>query len=208
MARTRTEGKRAELLEAATAVFLEQGFERTLMSDICEKAKCSKSTLYSYFASKEDIFFEVVIGGTAQEGAELFMNLDGLGDCFEERLYEFGRRYLLNLYSPRFMALRRLIFADTSNLSIGRTIYENGIQRYEHFIVEFLAKAMDSGSLRTADPAIAVSHLCGLLESELLPRFLLRALDNISRTDLELVAQRAVESFLAAYRPSIHCSLS
>jgi AcrR family transcriptional regulator len=51
---------RARLLEAAKAVFEEQGFLDTRISDISKRAGLSHGSFYHYFDSKEHIFHEVV----------------------------------------------------------------------------------------------------------------------------------------------------
>lgn len=190
---------RLTLLEAATAIFLEQGFDRTLMSSISDRAGCSKGTLYSYFASKDELFFEAVLGSTEQECQTVILALDATCESLQEALLSFGKSYLSLLYSPRFQALRRLAFCDTSESKLGRRVYEQGVQRYQGMVADFLDSAMKRDKLREADPLVAADHLCGLLESELLLKFLLRVLDDLTTVELESVAKRAVDVFLAAY---------
>ena len=45
-----------ELIQAATAVFLEKGFQRTQMSDVAERLGVAKGTVYLYVGSKEALF--------------------------------------------------------------------------------------------------------------------------------------------------------
>ena len=48
--------KRDQILDGATKVFLESGFDAASMNDICRVAGVSKGTIYVYFANKEDLF--------------------------------------------------------------------------------------------------------------------------------------------------------
>jgi len=50
------EQRRAKILEAATAVFIEQGYERTTMKHVMDAAAVSRGGLYQYFSNKEDVF--------------------------------------------------------------------------------------------------------------------------------------------------------
>jgi AcrR family transcriptional regulator len=52
-------GKRPILVQAALEVFSKQGFAATRVSDIAEYAGVGKGTVYEYFSSKEELFFEV-----------------------------------------------------------------------------------------------------------------------------------------------------
>jgi len=49
-----------ELVEAATSVFLEQGYRRTQMADVATRMGVAKGTVYLYVESKEALFDAVV----------------------------------------------------------------------------------------------------------------------------------------------------
>ena len=48
--------REAQILRAATAVILRQGYDKTTMSDIAEEAGVSRGTVYLYFKGKEELF--------------------------------------------------------------------------------------------------------------------------------------------------------
>jgi AcrR family transcriptional regulator len=48
--------REAQILRAATAVIIRQGYDRTTMSDIAEEAGVSRGTVYLYFKGKEELF--------------------------------------------------------------------------------------------------------------------------------------------------------
>ncbi|MEM6800533.1 MAG: TetR/AcrR family transcriptional regulator [Bacteroidota bacterium] len=52
--------RRNAIIKAAKSVFFERGFARTNISEICSQAGISRTTLYSYFESKENIYLAVV----------------------------------------------------------------------------------------------------------------------------------------------------
>ncbi|MBW0449257.1 TetR/AcrR family transcriptional regulator C-terminal domain-containing protein [Paraburkholderia phenoliruptrix] len=200
--RTKTDKKRSEILEAATAVFLKKGFEATLMSEVSEEAKCSKGTLYSYFESKEELFYAVVIAATSPGAESVLEGWAASAEEFEVQLRTFGLELVREVYSPRFQAVRRLVFLAPSTGELGQTIYDRAVRPYLDQTARLLALAMEAGHLRRDDAAVAACHLCGLLESELLLRFLLHALGDPSPDELDAVANRGITAFLAAYRPS------
>ena len=60
---------RQAITDAATALFMERGFERTTIADVAEAAGVSKMTVTNYFPRKEDLFFDMheeVITGPAR----------------------------------------------------------------------------------------------------------------------------------------------
>ena len=197
--RTRSEAKRQAILEAAAAVFRESGFERTTMSDIHERAGCSKPTLYSYFDSKEELFIEVVLVATEAEFQATHAALDpALGDI-TQALQRFGERLLALLYSPPVRAVRRLLMSEAGRAQLGPKCYELGSLRSENEVAAFLQQAMDRGQLRQADPRLAARQLKALLEAEWQTRFLLQVSEGPGPDDIGPSVERAVSVFIAAY---------
>jgi TetR/AcrR family transcriptional regulator, transcriptional repressor of aconitase len=60
VSREHKELRRAKLIEAAAAVFMEHGYENTTMKHVMEKAAVSRGGLYQYFENKEDLFHAVI----------------------------------------------------------------------------------------------------------------------------------------------------
>lgn len=56
-----SEFNQTNILNAAKQLFLEKGVTQTTMDDIAKKADYSKSTIYVYFKSKEEIFDYIVL---------------------------------------------------------------------------------------------------------------------------------------------------
>ena len=52
--------RRAQILRAARAIFIERGYLSARVEDIASRAGLSKGALYFYFASKREIFDELV----------------------------------------------------------------------------------------------------------------------------------------------------
>jgi len=61
--RTRNDQKRLAILKAAGMVFPRKGFHQTLMDDVAREAGIGKGTIYRYFPSKEDLFFNILDNG-------------------------------------------------------------------------------------------------------------------------------------------------
>lgn len=57
------ERRRAEILNAATAVFAEHGFAAADVQEIADKTGVGKGTVYRYFPSKEELFLAAVDHG-------------------------------------------------------------------------------------------------------------------------------------------------
>lgn len=71
MARTIPQDRLHDLIEAATSVFLEEGYRRTQMADVAARMGVAKGTLYLYVESKEALFHAVVRHADRDERIEL-----------------------------------------------------------------------------------------------------------------------------------------
>ncbi|GAA3456366.1 TetR/AcrR family transcriptional regulator [Dactylosporangium matsuzakiense] len=49
---------RTAIAHAATALFMDRGFDRVTVAEIGEAARVSVNTVFNYFATKEDLFFD------------------------------------------------------------------------------------------------------------------------------------------------------
>ena len=65
MARTQAadyDQKRDTITEQATQLFARKGFAETSIADLAAQCRVSKSLIYHYYHSKEDILFDVMVG--------------------------------------------------------------------------------------------------------------------------------------------------
>lgn len=65
------EDKKHVILEKAAAVIAQKGFDVATMMDVAEACRTSKSHLYHYFPSKEDLLYAIVLEYITQQTADL-----------------------------------------------------------------------------------------------------------------------------------------
>src|SRR5277367_1027084 len=56
----RTEETQAKILNAAEAIFSEQGFEKTQLEEVAARAGYTRGAIYAHYASKEDLFLALM----------------------------------------------------------------------------------------------------------------------------------------------------
>ena len=56
----RTEETQARILDAAEAVFSEQGFDKTQLEEVAARAGFTRGAIYAHYQSKEDLFLALV----------------------------------------------------------------------------------------------------------------------------------------------------
>jgi TetR/AcrR family transcriptional regulator, mexJK operon transcriptional repressor len=200
----RSTRKRTAILEAATTIFLRNGYLGTSMDEIAALAGVSKQTVYKHFAGKGRLFVEIVnrtVNEISDPVHQEVLNLQDSGDI-EADLGDLARRQLARVMQPRLLELRRLVIGEASRFpELGRTFYERGPGR----TIAALATAFESlaarGVLQFEDPALAAAHFNWLIMSAPVNQAMLLGSDAIpAPADLNRVADAGVRAFLAAYR--------
>jgi AcrR family transcriptional regulator len=64
--RQEKEIRRKDIADAAERVFFSKGYENASMDEVAKEAEFSKRTVYVYFNSKEQVYFEIMIRGYRQ----------------------------------------------------------------------------------------------------------------------------------------------
>lgn len=113
---TRAEKKRAQIRTAAKDLFLRSGFQGTSTDAIKDEAGVSKETLYRYYASKEDLFVDVMRSLTIErlnlsQWAEPSQEPTSLPDL-RVRLLAITRQVLETMVQPEYQAMARLMLAE------------------------------------------------------------------------------------------------
>ncbi|WP_018606650.1 TetR/AcrR family transcriptional regulator [Uliginosibacterium gangwonense] len=200
--RHRSEEKREAILEAAAQVFGEVGFERASMTEISARAGGARATIYSYFESKEELFFDAMLKTTAAEFEATHQALESGTENVEEALKRFGHHFLSVLYSPEVQAIRRVVIAEAGRSNLGQLCFERGVQKSDARVAEFLDRAILAGKIKPTNTKIATKHLCALLEAEFTDYFHFQIAAIINDQTINAAVARAVEVFMAAYQVS------
>lgn len=198
--RVKTEAKREAIVQVASEVFRELGFEGASMVEIAARVGGSKATLYGYFSSKEELFVAVIHASAKSHFDPIFTALAEEGDDDLERvLQRFGEKVLAVVCSQEVIQAHRAVIAESGRSDIGRLFYEGGPKKGLAELAGFLEQQMRKGRLRTADPSVAARHLLALLDSETVVPCLLGVQGALTRKELREATRRAVQVFLGGY---------
>lgn len=197
--RAKTDARRCTIVAAAWAEFREQGFERTTMASINVRAGGSKATLYSYFASKDELFLAALEHGLQESSDEWFRELAGPGPL-PEQLLRFARSYMASRLLPDMIAIERILVAEADRSNIFEVVRAKSFLK-RRMIADLLEPEMAAGRLRDTDPIRAAIHLLALVEADLLDRHL-HGDKSITPEMIDEQIHFGVEAFLRAYAPT------
>jgi AcrR family transcriptional regulator len=110
-----------DILDAATRLFCENGFDNTSMDDLARESEYTKKTIYRYFTCKEDIFFAVITEGYAILIEMLAASSSEECSAFENLIRAYYAFYDFYKKKPQFMqlmAMKGMIQAYSMNKDV------------------------------------------------------------------------------------------
>lgn len=177
--------KRAAIMQAASKLFLEQGFDRTSMDAVATEAGVSKLTVYSHFENKETLFRTLVTCKCHE-----FLHGNDFGQLAalapDEAIYRVARGFLDLMFHPDVLALHRLLFAGLEHGSaLADMFYESGPQPALAGFSKLLATYHTQGRMRVPDPFRAADAFYAMLRGDLFLRALLQLNEHPSTQALD-----------------------
>lgn len=196
--RGRKSRKREAILEAARKLFCSEGFPGTSMDAVAAEASVSKATLYAHFASKQDLFFEVLSNFT-----ESVIRLpESLLDApVEEGLTTIAHRFLDLVNSPEAVANFRFLAAHA-------TVFPDMVEAFESAAPRPVVAAIsayfkyqnDCGRLTVPAPELAAILFLHAVKGDLHTRAVMDMAPSTFSADV--IVNEVVRVILAAYAPN------
>jgi AcrR family transcriptional regulator len=183
------ENLRRTILTAAGELFLVYGYEGFSLRQVAEHIGYSATTIYRYFANKDDLLFAIVYDGFRQFGQELLAAAHSTDDPLQ-RLEALGRAYIkFGIEHPVYY---QLMFMQRADLLIQRRAeYTSPPIESFNILQQAVQQALDAGVLRRGD-AETYSHVLWALVHGItslavakMPRFTTPALEPTVNTALQ-----------------------
>jgi len=191
---------RERLIEIATEKFLKAGYARTSMAQISAAFGGSKTTLYTHFPAKEEIFLAVVdrLARGRVDNAFSALTLQG---PIRETLVDFGEKYLAVTCSEEILKVFRMGISEGGQSEAGSLIYNFGPRLCRKKIADYFMEFSrnNDGYFKDFDPNIASIHYLRLIEADLVELFLLGIRDAPSQEEIQVSVKAGVDVFLDAY---------
>ncbi|MBT2543648.1 TetR/AcrR family transcriptional regulator [Streptomyces sp. ISL-44] len=145
---SRRQATRQKLYEAAVTLIAEQGFSATTVEEIAERAGVAKGTVYYNFASKNDLFEELLRHGvglltvslrtaaeeTEARGGSRVEALDAMiraGLVFIDRYPAFTQLYVAELWRTNRAWQSTLMVVRQEAVAVVETVLREGVERGE-----------------------------------------------------------------------------
>ena len=196
---TRKRDRRDVILTIAGEAFLEKGYSGTTMSSIAAALGGSKSTLWSYFASKPTLFEAALERAISVHHAQMAGSLDLAGDLASS-LSRFAAQLITAATSAKAVALHRLVQSEAGRFpEVGEIFFRQVTCRTRDLLSNFLHEVMKQCWLRDSDALEAARVFTSLCMSGTHQRLMFHRISAPSGQDITADAALAVDIFLRAY---------
>jgi AcrR family transcriptional regulator len=196
---TRRDKRRQAILDAASALFSEKGYEAATLSEVVARSGGSLTTLYDLFGGKSGLLAAVVAERCGRIG-ELVDDL-ALSDASPEDGLRRIARYVLELLTaPDGIELLRVVVAESPRQpELGRLFYEAGPIAGRRTMGRYIAGQAARGALKVDAPEAAAVDFFHMLLGDMQTRLLccLPALPEGATAEAQI--DRAVGAFMKLY---------
>jgi AcrR family transcriptional regulator len=191
--------KRRQILDGASKVFMDLGFDGASMGEIARAAGVSKGTLYVYFADKSRLF-EAIVEREMLDQQKTAFNFDPERDV-ATTLREFGKAYIELLCRPGGGSAIRTVMAIAERMpEVGRRYYENVLEQTINRLASYLQAHVSRNELAIPDCQLAASQFMQMCQASLFLPFIFQAAPPPAAERIAAVVESATRMFLAAYQ--------
>lgn len=165
-AQTRTrlsaEERRKQIVDTATMLFSELGFERVTTRLLAARCGVTEAALYRYYSSKEELFDAVL--KALKSRVDIEGGLAPLKDCddVEELLYGLAR-HILSAYSKNTELTRLLLLSALGGHPLAKRVFQDLRVPYVKFLMHRLQTMHHRGVIRDMHPEITARCFIGMV---------------------------------------------
>ena len=139
------------ILDTASRLFLQHGYEKTTLQEIIDATHLSKGAIYHHFASKEAILIAVVDRIGERNSAVLAEIRDKKGLTGAEKLRELFRTSMRLSFQGGIIHMMPYLIDNPQFLTLqAKSIFEEAAP---HYVLPILNEGIADGSIRADHPA-------------------------------------------------------
>jgi TetR/AcrR family transcriptional regulator len=143
--------RRDLILKASEEIFFEKGLRAATLDEVAERAEVSKGTIYLYFASKEDLYYSLMIKGLSML-LKIFEDTRPDESNPSKALLQFGEAYLKfsdeQSYLFKMLAVvENPVMNEQASPKVLSEL-ENVSDKVLSYVARFVQKGIDAGTFR------------------------------------------------------------
>lgn len=188
---------RAAILDAATGLFLEFGYDRTSLARVAESAGVSKATLFKQFPTKAELFEATVLAaGDALDGEFV----DPPSGDFRAGLVVLGLAYAELLSRPRMANLIRTLIAESPRFpELCERTFDFGTLPVLAALRRYFRTENAAGTANVDDPDVAATQFLGMIATAIFWPRLVHGNWSLSEEETLQTVEEAARTIVARY---------
>jgi TetR/AcrR family transcriptional regulator, mexJK operon transcriptional repressor len=167
--REEAEARDARLLDVATRLFMERGFDSTSIDAVAEAAGVSKPTVYARYRDKRALFAAVLRGRIRRWLAPVSAAAEAQATetspkSIKTTLHELSRHMVAYTLAPEAGALQRILSAQAVQFpELAKLANEEGWLRAVRGVSSILRQSAARGQIKVDDPELAADIFLNLV---------------------------------------------
>ncbi len=188
---------RSAILEAATTLFLESGYDRTSLARVAENAGVSKATLFKQFPTKAELFESTVLSAGDAPNSEFAVPPPG---DFHAGLVALGIAYAELLTRPRMADLIRAVIAESPKFpELRERTFDFGTLPVLAALGRYFRAENAAGTAEVDDPDVAAAQFLGMIATVVFWPRLVHGNWSLSEDETRRVVEDAARTIVARY---------
>lgn len=188
---------RAAILDAATTLFLESGYDRISLARVAESAGVSKATLFKQFPTKAELFEAAVLAAGGSPDSE---PVDPPPGDLRTGLVVLGHAYVELLTRPRMVGLMRALIAESARFpELRERTFDFGTLPVLAALRRYLRAQNAAGSAAVEDLDVASAQFLGMIASAVFWPRLVHGTWSITEEETRRAVDEAARTIAARY---------
>jgi len=155
--------RREQILDVATGLFAQQGFQGTTTKLIAEKSGVTEALIFRHFPGKEELYWAVIERkiDRAAPLERLLENLESGGDDLD--ILSRVAFEILERRAKDQTLSRLLLFSVLEKHELSERFFRNYISNYFEVLARFVRQGVSAGRFRKVDPLLAARGFIGMV---------------------------------------------
>ncbi|PWC31276.1 TetR/AcrR family transcriptional regulator [Azospirillum sp. TSO35-2] len=158
------DAKAEQILFAARDVFLELGYAAASMDLVAQRARVSKTTLYTRFPSKEELYTAVISAECDRYGMRFRPEMfDGVP--VRDVLVGIGTRFIDLIWSEPAIRVHQSVVGEAARMpEVARLFFQAGPEKAIAALAALFERMAQHGLIVTDDPAFAANQFLATMK--------------------------------------------
>jgi AcrR family transcriptional regulator len=162
--RMRAEDRRQQIVEVASELFSQRGFNGVTTKEIADRAGVSQAIIFRHFPSKEAIYSAILDNKLKQAAERIRGRLQDAAGRKDDRAFFGSLAFdLLDLYSKDPSLLRLLLFSALEGHDLSRMFYKTMSRQVRDHVRAYIKQRIADGAFRQLDPVASSRVFLGMV---------------------------------------------